>query len=66
MDLVFRRLVDKVDRLKRTSVGDGVNDCLVCGTEFGVFGTRNHAAVCQDCRKVIEPIEEVSEIINSN
>jgi len=48
----FRRLVDKLNRMKRVAAGDGVTKCILCGSEFGLLGARSYAAMCHDCKKV--------------
>ncbi|KAJ8286269.1 hypothetical protein GJAV_G00036480 [Gymnothorax javanicus] len=44
-----RRLVTRLDTIKKTVCGDGVSRCLVCGEQFGGPGVS--AVVCEDCKK---------------
>lgn len=45
-----RRLVNRLDDMKKTVCGDGVNRCLLCGEQLGVPGVSS--VVCEDCKKV--------------
>uniref|UniRef100_A0A915IHL2 Uncharacterized protein n=1 Tax=Romanomermis culicivorax TaxID=13658 RepID=A0A915IHL2_ROMCU len=46
------RLVDKLNRMKRVAAGNGVTQCVLCGSEFGLLGARSYAAMCHDCRRL--------------
>uniref|UniRef100_A0A8C7D7A8 Rabphilin-3A n=1 Tax=Oncorhynchus kisutch TaxID=8019 RepID=A0A8C7D7A8_ONCKI len=43
------RLVNRLDDMKKTVCGDGVNRCLLCGEQLGVPGVSS--VVCEDCKK---------------
>lgn len=47
-----RKLVDRLESLKKLASGNGVTDCVLCGDSFGlsVFGRSNYR--CCDCKKV--------------
>lgn len=45
--------------MKRIANGNGVNQCILCGAEFGLLGTRSYAAMCHDCRKVSETKNQI-------
>lgn len=45
-----RRLVNRLDNMKKTVCGDGVSRCLLCGEQLGAMGV--NAVVCEDCKKV--------------
>ncbi|KAL0979400.1 hypothetical protein UPYG_G00184570 [Umbra pygmaea] len=43
------RLVNRLDDMKKTVCGDGVNRCLLCGEQLGGQGVSS--VVCEDCKK---------------
>ncbi|KAJ7994264.1 hypothetical protein DPEC_G00264080 [Dallia pectoralis] len=43
------RLVNRLDDMKKTVCGDGVNRCLLCGEQLGAPGVSS--VVCEDCKK---------------
>lgn len=45
-----RRLVNRLDNMKKTVCGDGVSRCLLCGEQLGTPGVSS--VVCEDCKKV--------------
>ncbi len=45
-----RRLVNRLDNMKKAVCGDGVSRCLLCGEQLGSGGDRS--VVCEDCKKV--------------
>lgn len=45
-----RRLVNRLDNMKKTVCGDGVSRCLLCGEQLGTLGVSS--VVCEDCKKV--------------
>ena len=46
----FRRLVEKLDNMKKNAMGNGSTQCVLCGDEFGLLGAS--PTFCDDCRKV--------------
>ena len=42
--------MDRLDNLKRNVVDTGGNQCVLCGTAFGILGAKIN--ICHDCRKV--------------
>ncbi|XP_040275594.1 rabphilin-3A [Bufo bufo] len=40
------RLVDRLEDMRKTVTGDGVNRCILCGEQLG-----SKCAVCEDCKK---------------
>lgn len=49
--IVFcRRLMERLDNMKRSSVGNGLSQCLLCGEALGLLGTAS--VLCFDCCKV--------------
>jgi len=47
-------LVDRVDNMKKNVLGDGTNQCLLCGEEFGLLGAS--ASECEECSKVASAV----------
>ncbi|KAK3919022.1 Rab effector Noc2 [Frankliniella fusca] len=45
------RLVDRVDNMKRNAMGNGTNQCILCGTKFGFLGSTSY--LCHDCQKFV-------------
>ncbi|XP_066458017.1 rabphilin-3A [Eleutherodactylus coqui] len=43
------RLVDKLEDMRKTVSGDGVNRCILCGETLGLPGSK--CVVCEDCKK---------------
>ncbi|XP_060700118.1 rabphilin-3A-like [Hemiscyllium ocellatum] len=45
----IRRLVDRLDNMRKNVLGDGLSRCILCGEQLGLLGS--HAVVCEDCKK---------------
>ncbi|XP_068102026.1 rabphilin-3A isoform X2 [Hyperolius riggenbachi] len=43
------RLVDRLEDMRKTVTGDGVNRCILCGEQLGLPGSK--CVVCEDCKK---------------
>uniref|UniRef100_A0A8C5LM93 Rabphilin-3A n=1 Tax=Leptobrachium leishanense TaxID=445787 RepID=A0A8C5LM93_9ANUR len=43
------RLVDRLEDMRKTVTGDGVNRCILCGEQLGLPGAK--CVVCEDCKK---------------
>ena len=50
---VCRRLVEKLDNMKKNAIGNGTTQCILCGDEFGLLGAS--PTYCDDCKKVTNP-----------
>lgn len=50
--LCSRRLVDRLENMRKSVAGDGVNRCILCGEQLGMLGSA--CVVCEDCKKVLE------------
>lgn len=48
--LCSRRLVDRLETMRKNVAGDGVNRCILCGEQLGMLGSA--CVVCEDCKKV--------------
>ncbi|KAB1255181.1 Rabphilin-3A, partial [Camelus dromedarius] len=46
-----RRLVDRLENMRKNVAGDGVNRCILCGEQLGMLGSA--CVVCEDCKKNI-------------
>nr|KAF6467527.1 rabphilin 3A [Rousettus aegyptiacus] len=44
-----RRLVDRLENMRKNVAGDGVNRCILCGEQLGILGSA--CVVCEDCKK---------------
>ncbi|KAL0994599.1 hypothetical protein UPYG_G00124650 [Umbra pygmaea] len=45
------RLVDRLDNMRKSAVGNGLSQCLLCGDVLGLLGTPS--VLCQDCCKKV-------------
>ncbi|KAL7986616.1 hypothetical protein Chor_012899 [Crotalus horridus] len=45
----IRRLMNRLDDMRRNIAGDGVNRCILCGEQLGHPGSA--CVVCEDCKK---------------
>ncbi|XP_026547550.1 rabphilin-3A-like, partial [Notechis scutatus] len=45
----IRRLMTRLDDMRRNMAGDGVNRCILCGEQLGHPGSA--CVVCEDCKK---------------
>nr|XP_023652787.1 rab effector Noc2 [Paramormyrops kingsleyae]XP_023652789.1 rab effector Noc2 [Paramormyrops kingsleyae] len=45
------RLVDRLDNMKKSAVGNGLTQCLLCGEILGLLGLPS--VICQDCCKKV-------------
>ncbi|KPP63728.1 hypothetical protein Z043_117991, partial [Scleropages formosus] len=43
------RLVERLENMRRSAVGNGLSQCLLCGEFLGLLGTSS--VLCQDCSK---------------
>uniref|UniRef100_A0A8C4THS2 Rabphilin-3A n=1 Tax=Erpetoichthys calabaricus TaxID=27687 RepID=A0A8C4THS2_ERPCA len=43
------RLVDRLDTMRKSALGDGVSRCVLCGEQVGMLGVAS--VVCEDCKK---------------
>uniref|UniRef100_A0A8C6A5A9 Rabphilin 3A n=1 Tax=Marmota marmota marmota TaxID=9994 RepID=A0A8C6A5A9_MARMA len=47
--LQSKRLVDRLENMRKSVAGDGVNRCILCGEQLGMLGSA--CVVCEDCKK---------------
>lgn len=52
LNFYYRRLVERLDNMKRRALGTGTKQCVLCGDKFGFLGSSS--MICYDCRKVID------------
>ncbi|KAF2986578.1 hypothetical protein EK904_009202, partial [Melospiza melodia maxima] len=45
-----RRLMTRLEDMRRSVLGDGINRCILCGEQLGTRGSA--CVVCEDCKKV--------------
>ena len=45
-----RKLVERLDNMRRHAVGNGASTCVLCGEKFGLLASSK--LKCKDCRKV--------------
>lgn len=43
----------RLEDMRRSVLGDGVNRCILCGEQLGARGSA--CVVCEDCKKVRPP-----------
>lgn len=48
--LCCRRLVERLETMRRNVMGNGLSQCLLCGEVLGFLGSSS--VFCKDCRKV--------------
>uniref|UniRef100_A0A8W4FL15 Rabphilin 3A n=1 Tax=Sus scrofa TaxID=9823 RepID=A0A8W4FL15_PIG len=49
--LQSKRLVDRLENMRKNVAGDGVNRCILCGEQLGMLGST--CVVCEDCKKIL-------------
>ncbi|VDM98373.1 unnamed protein product, partial [Onchocerca ochengi] len=47
------RMIDRLEKLKARATGNGVTQCYLCSTDFGLLSSRSYAAMCLQCRKYV-------------
>ncbi|XP_068087082.1 rabphilin-3A [Anabrus simplex] len=45
------RLVERLENMKRNALGNGTNQCVLCGDSFGMLGAPS--LLCRDCNKAV-------------
>ena len=51
---ICRKLLDRVRNIQKNAIGDGVNQCILCGDCSSIWSGTSHVT-CKDCQKVITP-----------
>ncbi|XP_054986302.1 rab effector Noc2 isoform X3 [Sorex araneus] len=46
-----KRLVERLETMRRNAMGDGLSQCLLCGEVLGLLGSAS--VFCRDCRKKV-------------
>lgn len=49
----YSKMMDRLEKMRMRATGNGVTQCLICQTEFGLLASKSYAAMCLDCRKVM-------------
>ncbi|KAE9554499.1 hypothetical protein FO519_002310 [Halicephalobus sp. NKZ332] len=47
------KMVDRLEKMRGRATGNGVTQCLLCQTDFGLLASKSYAAMCMDCRKYV-------------
>uniref|UniRef100_A0AC34QU02 Rabphilin n=1 Tax=Panagrolaimus sp. JU765 TaxID=591449 RepID=A0AC34QU02_9BILA len=47
------KMVDRLEKMRSRATGNGVTQCLLCSTDFGLLASKSYAAMCMDCRKYV-------------
>ncbi|MFH4980427.1 hypothetical protein AB6A40_007136 [Gnathostoma spinigerum] len=47
------KMVDRFEKMKNRATGNGVTQCHLCSTDFGLLASKSYAAMCFDCRKYV-------------
>lgn len=50
LPLPHRRLVERLENMRKNAMGNGLSQCLLCGELLGLLGSTS--VFCQDCKKV--------------
>ncbi|TRY62403.1 hypothetical protein DNTS_031817 [Danionella cerebrum] len=45
--VTYRCLVEHLENMRRSAMGNGLSQCLLCGEEFGLLGSSS--VLCSDC-----------------
>ncbi|GLH01751.1 Rabphilin-3A [Gryllus bimaculatus] len=48
------RLVERLENMKRNALGNGTNQCVLCGDSFGMLGAPS--LLCHDCKKDFQAV----------
>lgn len=49
----YSRMIGRLEKLKARATGNGITQCYLCSTDFGLLAPRSYAAMCLQCRRVI-------------
>uniref|UniRef100_A0A1I7VU70 Rabphilin-1 n=1 Tax=Loa loa TaxID=7209 RepID=A0A1I7VU70_LOALO len=47
------RMIDRLEKLKDRATGNGITQCYLCSTDFGLLAPRSYAAMCLQCRRYV-------------
>lgn len=50
INLFSRKLIDRLDNMKKHAAGNGSSQCVLCADSFGMLGASS--VICVDCHKV--------------
>lgn len=45
-------MIDRLEKMRSRATGNGVTQCFLCSTDFGLLASKSYAAMCFQCRKV--------------
>lgn len=45
-------MIDRLEKMKARATGNGITQCYLCSTDFGLLTSRSYAAMCSQCRRV--------------
>ena len=54
-----RKLIDRLDNMKKHATGNGSSQCVLCADGFGMLGTSSVS--CVDCHKVNVTIDMINQ-----
>uniref|UniRef100_A0A0R3RQ46 RabBD domain-containing protein n=1 Tax=Elaeophora elaphi TaxID=1147741 RepID=A0A0R3RQ46_9BILA len=47
------RMIDRLEKMKARATGNGITQCYICSTDFGLLASRSYAAMCLQCRRYV-------------
>ncbi|VDN04153.1 unnamed protein product [Thelazia callipaeda] len=47
------RMICRLEEMKARATGNGVTQCYLCCTDFGLLAPKSYAALCSQCRKYV-------------
>ncbi|VDK85477.1 unnamed protein product [Litomosoides sigmodontis] len=47
------RMIDRLEKMKARATGNGITQCYLCSTDFGLLTSRSYAAMCLQCRRYV-------------
>uniref|UniRef100_A0A183CU99 RabBD domain-containing protein n=1 Tax=Gongylonema pulchrum TaxID=637853 RepID=A0A183CU99_9BILA len=47
------KMIDRLEKMKALATGNGVTQCYLCSTDFGLLAPKSYAAMCSQCRKYV-------------
>jgi hypothetical protein len=50
LEIIFSKLIDRLDNMKKHATGNGSSQCVLCADGFGMLGASSVS--CVDCHKV--------------
>uniref|UniRef100_A0A915Q370 Uncharacterized protein n=1 Tax=Setaria digitata TaxID=48799 RepID=A0A915Q370_9BILA len=46
-------MIDRLEKMKARATGNGITQCYLCSTDFGLLAPKSYAAMCVQCRRYV-------------